>query len=77
MWSRAKPMSSALTSEMSALPAWLRIAPLGRPVVPDVYMSAHVSVGATSTSGALLEARAMSVSYDCQPAGARSPPKWT
>ena len=43
--SRVKPMSSAVTSEISALPAWLRIAPFGWPVVPDVYISAHVSVG--------------------------------
>ena len=43
--SRVKPMSSAVTSEISALPSWLRIAPFGLPVVPDVYISAQVSCG--------------------------------
>ena len=53
-------MSSAVTSEMSALPAWLRIAPFGLPVVPDVYMSAQVSSGATSTGGVVGAPRASS-----------------
>ena len=60
--SRAKPMSSAVTSEMRALPLWLRIAPFGRPVVPDVYISAHVSSGATATSGRVAAPRAISAS---------------
>ena len=75
--SRVSPMSSAVTSEMSALPAWLRIAPFGLPVVPDVYISAHVSSGATATAGAAAGAAAISASYDCQPSGTRSASKWT
>jgi hypothetical protein len=38
------PSSSAVAMASSVLPAWLRIAPLGRPVVPDVYISAQGSV---------------------------------
>jgi len=31
--------------------AWLFMTPLGRPVVPPVYMMTQVSSGVTSTSG--------------------------
>ncbi len=43
--SALKPNSSAVANASSALPSWLRIAPLGRPVVPDVYISANRSSG--------------------------------
>ena len=60
MSSRVKPISSAVTNEISALPAWLRIAPLGRPVVPEVYISAQVSSGRTATAASSAEARSIS-----------------
>ena len=44
--------SNTSPSAIRALPSWLRIAPLGRPVVPDVYISANRSSGLTSTGGA-------------------------
>ena len=47
MSSREKPNSSAVASASSALPSWLRMAPLGWPVVPEVYISANGSSGFT------------------------------
>ena len=51
MSSRVRPNSSAVTSAISALPSWLRIAPLGRPVVPEVYISANRSPGSHRLDG--------------------------
>ena len=60
--SRVKRISSAVASAISVLPSWLRIAPLGRPVVPEVYISAQGSVGRTVTPGSAVEAAAISAS---------------
>ncbi len=60
--SRVRPNSSAVAQAISALPSWLRIAPLGRPVVPEVYISAKRSSGLTSAGGAAALALAISAS---------------
>ncbi len=60
--SRVSPMSSAVMSDNSAMVSWLRMAALGLPVVPEVYMSAHVSVGLTSIPGSRSEPRPTSAS---------------
>ncbi len=36
--------------------AWVSMAPLGRPVVPDVYMISATDSGSTGASGGTLEA---------------------
>ena len=72
---RVKPISSAVASAISVLPSWLRMAPLGRPVVPEVYISAHGSPGFTVTAGGAVEAAAISASYGCQPGGGAPSPK--
>src|SRR4051794_20611933 len=69
--------SSAVVSDNVALAAWLRMAPLGRPVVPEVYISAQGSSGRTGTPGSASLARSISASYDDQPPGAVSAAKWT
>jgi hypothetical protein len=38
-------------ARLMAPPRWLRIAPLGRPVVPEVYISVQGSAGSTLASG--------------------------
>src|SRR4051812_29901857 len=48
-----KPMSRSVTSEIIALPSCVRTAPFDLPVVPDVYISAQMSSGRTSTCGSL------------------------
>ncbi len=48
--SRVKPISSAVAMAISVLPSWLRIAPFGRPVVPEVYISAQVCSGRTCSN---------------------------
>ena len=58
--SRDRPNSSAVAKASNALPSWLRIAPLGRPVVPEVYISANRSRGDTSTAGGVAGAAASS-----------------
>ncbi len=47
---RLRPNSTAVAQVISALARWLRIAPLGRPVVPEVYISAARSVGAPASA---------------------------
>ena len=47
---REKPISSAVAIAISVLPACLRTTPLGRPVVPDVYISAQTSVPFTGSN---------------------------
>ena len=47
--SALKPISSAVAKAMRELPSWLRTAPLGRPVVPEVYINALMSLGKTLT----------------------------
>ena len=42
--------------------AWLRMAPFGAPVVPDVYMKVQVSFDPIATCGSLAEERAISCS---------------
>jgi hypothetical protein len=42
-----------------AMPRWLRIAPLGLPVVPDVYMRHQASSGDTGTPGSAAGAPAI------------------
>ncbi len=50
---RVKPISSAVASAIRVFPSWLRTAPLGRPVVPEVYISAQGSAGRTVAAGVL------------------------
>jgi hypothetical protein len=52
-----------VTSEISALPSWVRTAPFDLPVVPDVYISAQMSSGRTSTPGSAGGAALMIASY--------------
>src|SRR5215813_8676443 len=49
--SRPNPISTSVESESCALARWLRIAPFGLPVVPEVYISVHVSSGPTGVAG--------------------------
>ena len=49
----------AVTSDISAPAPWLRIAPLGAPVVPDVYIRVQKSLASTPAAGSLSRARAM------------------
>jgi hypothetical protein len=56
---REKPSSAWETRDSSAVASWLRIAPLGLPVVPDVYMSASGSSERIWTVGSLADAAAM------------------
>ena len=51
---------------------WESIAPLGRPVVPDVYMMKARSCSATSMCGASDEAAAVTPSYGSAPGPASS-----
>ena len=48
---RVSAISTSVTSESAAQARWLRMAPFGLPVVPDVYMSVQGSPSATCTSG--------------------------
>ena len=48
---RLSPISTSVTSDSMALPRWLRMAPFGLPVVPEVYISVQGSSALTSTSG--------------------------
>ena len=57
-----KPNSISVTSESTALPPCDRIAPLGRPVVPEVYISVQGSEAATGTAGSASLAAAINAS---------------
>jgi hypothetical protein len=46
---RPRQRSKVITELM--IPRWVPIAPLGRPVVPEVYMTNAVSSSPTSTAG--------------------------
>ena len=45
---RLNPISTSVTSDSMALPWWLRMAPFGLPVVPEVYISVQGSSALTS-----------------------------
>lgn len=60
--SRVKPISRAVARAIRVLPSWLRTAPFGRPVVPEVYIRAQGSPGLTAMFGGSALAWAMSFS---------------
>jgi hypothetical protein len=45
-------------ARLMAPPRWLRIAPLGRPVVPELYINVQGSAGSTLASGSCSRAAA-------------------
>ncbi len=59
---RLRPISTSVTSDSMALPRWLRIAPFGLPVVPEVYINVQGSSAETGTFGSPAPAIAISSS---------------
>ena len=57
---RRMPSSISVTSDRSALPWWLRTAPLGLPVVPEVYISIQGSAASAGAAGSVSRADASS-----------------
>jgi hypothetical protein len=53
---RFEASSTQVISASMAMPRWVRMAPLGRPVVPEVYIRHQASSGWTAASGSLSEA---------------------